>query len=828
MNLSRLFALVAVFLSMGFRQAHGADASKLPPASSQNIDFRRDIFPLLTNRCFGCHHGVDARARYRLDLRAEVLGETDGRVAVKIGDSERSRLIHLVAAQAGNKVMPPKGPRLSGAEIGLLRAWIDQGLAWDDQLLPPTPSSSDHWAFRPIVRYVPPAVKNSAWVRTPVDAFIGARHDAQGLQAAPESSRQTLIRRLSLDLTGLPPTAEETAAFVADPAADAYERVVERLLASPHYGERWGRHWLDLARWAESEGYESDHPRPYAWRYRDYVVASFNQDRPYDRFLREQIAGDEIEPYRDEHLIATGFLAAARLSSNEEDRAQQRNDVLVDVVNAVGSAILGLTISCAQCHNHKFDPITASDYYRLQGFFIKGAPNNLALKNEQLWSGYNALKPPEYDPAKQLLQLLQDAGQGRLLDEAKKQLSPAHLAALDTAAEQRTPEQQTLAREADLAFQFTPNRIDKAVLESADKLLYEELKKKLAALEKNMLDVPQTWGFYSPATSPAKVNVLPMKGFYPPPYVPAELAKARPYQLVSGEVHQRGAALDAGWPKVFGPTTATAIAARPRTALVDWLTARKTPLTARVWANRVWQIHFGRGIVATPSDFGTRGAKPTHPELLDWLATELVASGWSTKHLHRLILLSNTYRQSARFDVGNAKIDPDNLNWWRWPVRRLEAETLRDAMLAVSGELQPIVGGPSDADENGTRRSLYLFQKRNRPPQVQKLFDGPTGVTESCAQRHVSTGPLQALYLLNNEFSLKRAQAFAERLQAAVGSDRNQQVDTAFRMALGRRPDDAERAASAQLLARPQDSGESALVLFCQALLNVNEFAYLE
>jgi mono/diheme cytochrome c family protein len=809
------------------------DSRRLPPAAPQVVDFGRDVRPILEAHCFRCHRGADASSGYRLDRRAEILGEGDGEPLAVVGKSAESLLIHLVSGVRDGEVMPPKGQRLSTAQVGLLRAWIDQGLKWDDTLATEDATPDSHWAFQPVTAPAIPRVQNAGWVRNPIDAFIAARQESDGLSPAPEASRHTLIRRLSFDLTGLPPSPEEIAAFLADEAPDAYERRVERLLASPRHGERWGRHWLDLARWAESEGYESNHPRPYAWRYRDYVVRSFNDDKPFDRFLREQLAGDELLPYSDENLVATGFLAAARLSSNEEDKALQRNDVLVDIVNATGGALLGLTFQCAQCHNHKFDPITARDYYRFQGFFARGQPANLALQDPKLWTAYEAARPPEIEPARKLIDVLFEGARARKMAEAKKTLAPAMLRAVETPPDRRTPEQEALACRADLALQFTPEETEKAIRED-DRALYAELKKKRAALEKSLPDKPQTFGFYSPATSPTPVDVLPMKGFYPPPYEPAELARARPFLLVGGDVHNRGPALDAGWPAVFGPTPESIATRASRRTLADWLTDPRHPLTARVWVNRLWAYHFGRGIVATPSDFGRKGAPPSHPELLDWLAGELVRSGWSTKHIHRLIVTSSTYRQAAENSTANAALDPDNLLWGRWSPRRLEAEAIRDAMLAVSGELDTTAGGPGlPDDDSAVRRSLYLTQKRERPPAMQALFDGPSAAAESCPRRYVSTVPLQALHQLNSPFAARRARAFARRVVEWEGNDRARQVEASFLLALGRPPDDTERAAAEAYFRAfaPADDAEEPtgpLVHFCQALLNVNEFLYLE
>ncbi|MCE9530309.1 MAG: DUF1549 and DUF1553 domain-containing protein [Planctomycetes bacterium] len=694
-------------------------------------------------------------------------------------------------------------------------------------------SKSSHWAFQPVDLPAIPNVRKDVWVRTPVDAFIAQQHEARGLKPAPEAERRVLVRRLTLDLTGLPPTDREIQITLNDQSADWYEKLFDRLLASPRYGERWGRHWLDLSRWAETEGYESDHPRDFAWRYRDYVVNSFNSDKPYDRFLREQIAGDEIAPSTDENLIATGFLAAARLSSNEEDKYIQRNDVLVDIANTTGSAVLGVTFHCAQCHKHKFDPISDRDYYRFQGFFIKGAPNNLALNDPQSRAKYEAAKPPGYDAARKLKQQIFDATRARLLVDAGKNLSPVERELLNIPSANRTLDQEKQARQTELKLQISDARVERTVASSLYRVIYQELGRRITVMEKTMPIVPQTFGFYSPASGAAKVEVLPLRGFYPPPYKPEELAAARPYLLIAGEVHQRGVPLEVGWPAVFGPTPTEAIEKKPRTALVDWLVRPEHPLTARVWVNRIWQWHFGRGIVETSSDFGTRGSPPTHPALLDWLASELIRSGWSTKHLHRLIVCSNTYRQAAVRHADNVKIDPENTFLWRWSPRRLEAEAVRDSMLAVSQELDFRMGGASDADDSKSlRRTVYLFQKRNKAPEVQKLFDGPGGALESCAKRSVTTVPLQALYMLNHEFTQRRAAVIAERIRTQTGTDRNKGIDLAFRMVLGRDPDTTERTASVRFFeiaaAESKADDPSVLVHFCQSLLNLNEFMYLD
>jgi hypothetical protein len=878
-------SLVAGLLAGAAQASEHAPPQTLPVAVTREVTFVNDAYPLLKTHCFRCHAGQDAESGYRLDLRAEILGETNGEPLVVVGNSAESRLIRLVARVDPKQVMPPKGEGepLSDEQVGILRAWIDQGLKWDDELLPPLATKTTHWAFQPIERPVIPEVANPMWVNTPVDAFVAAEHESRGLRSIGQASRRTLIRRVSLDLIGLPLTPGEIDAFVNDDRPEAYEQLVDRLLGSPRYGERWGRHWLDVARWAESEGYESNHMRPYAWRYRDYVIRSFNIDKPYDRFLREQLAGDELLPYSDENLIATGFLAAARLSSNEEDKKLQRNSVLVDIVNATGESVLGLTIGCAQCHNHKFDPITQRDYYALQGLFVQGQVNNLALRDEQLWNEYRASLPAGYDESVKLRDLIFDQAKQRAFDEARKTLSPEMMAAVETPRDRRTPEQQELARQADLKFQFTPTGFERRIPED-DKKLYDELNKKIAALEKQLkADQPQTWGYYSPASSPFNADVLPMKGFYPLTYEPETLRQTRPYILVRGDVHRRGPEIQPGWPSVFGSTHArrgspdpaeestaglpadqetfapakwlgqrpatvdsessgragkpnlqtTAIA--DRSMFVDWLTDRSNPLTARVWVNRIWQHHFGRGIVATPGDFGVKGAVPTHPHLLDYLACELIDSGWSTKHVHRLIVLSSTYRQASRAD--SLAIDPDNLYLWRWTPQRLESEVIRDAALSLAGELNLTTEGKSDDEQTSRRRSVYVLQKRDQLPEMQRLFDGPTA-NESCSKRYVSTVALQPLYLLNSPFMLARAEQFAQRVISEAGDDLGRQVDRAFLLAFSRPADDEERAWALEFLASTSDNAEvgetdtrrptKKLVQFCHALMNLNEFVYLE
>jgi hypothetical protein len=811
------------------------------PSAGAVIEFERDIRPILKEHCMSCHGAEKQKSNLRLDRKVDAFKGGDEGVVLVPGRSADSRLFKLVSGADPDAVMPPKGPRLTAQQVAVIQEWIDAGAPWPED--PPAADPRQHWAFQPPTRPPVPGVATVAAaasfpIRTPVDAFIVARHRERGLAPSPEAGRSVLIRRLSLDLLGLPPSPAEVDAFVNDASPGAYEALVERLLSSVHYGERWGRHWLDLARYAETEGFEGNTFRASAWRYRDYVVNAFNTDKPHDRFLLEQLAGDELEPYADENLIATGFLSNARYSHNEEDKTKQRNDVLVDIANATASVTLGLTMACAQCHDHKFDPLSLRDYYRWQGFFARGQLVYALLRDEAAWREYEAGLPAEFKAAR----TLRDA----LHAKAETKFQPDQLAKLDFDARRlRDTPQEFLP----LGQRGRPAALRKQVedaLAESDRKLYAELMKRLDLWEAEARErKPQMWAYYSPASSPHPVEMLPPKGDYPLPYDVETLRQTRPAVLVRGEPSRRGAEVGWGWPEVLGPPPADGLGERPRTALARWLTSTNSPLTARVWVNYVWQQHFGRGLVATPEDFGVRGESPSHPELLDWLACELMTPttafgpgaaqeaatrAWSTKHLHRLIVLSSAYRQASRPNAQNEALDAENRLLWRWMPRRLEAETIRDAALAVSGELDVTPGGPSVATnrtETATRRTLYLRQARGGFARAQEMFDGPTA-NESCPRRHVSTVPLQPLFLLNDSFWLRRAEALAAQLDADAGQDRL--VAQLFRRVFSRPPEAGERALAESFLASPEYAGRprEAVVHLAHALLNSNEFVYLE
>lgn len=809
------------------------------------VDFTLDVLPILEQKCFRCHEGRDAKAGQRLDQRREWLGTAGGVPLATPGDSDASQVIALVSGSIPDRVMPPEGPRLSPREIRILRGWIDAGLPWDLRRLPDD-DAARHWAFQPIQRPRIPVGAEDAGVGmensmehsgelNAVDRFVAARYRELDVQPARPADRRTLIRRVSFNLTGLPPAPEDVAAFVQDERPDAYPQRVDQLLSSPRFGERWGRHWLDVARWAESEGYESNHPRLAAWRYRDYVIDSFNREKPYDEFIRQQIAGDELPEYSHENLDATGFLAAARISSNEEDKWRQRNDVNVDIVNAVGNALLGITLQCAQCHDHKFDPLTARDYYRLQAFFVRGQPVAIRLRDPVAGEDETSRELRQWNTS-------YEAARQRLIAAASQQLSPAERNALLKPSDQRTVEQELLARRADMQIANSRTNIEKHIAPE-DLQAFQERTKRVEQLRNTL---PQTFAFYSPLESRHALDVIPSIGFYPLAYDEQAFARARPYVMNRGDVHSIGASVQADWPEFLqqsGSPTLSPGSSRTRADLAEWLTDRDNPLVARVWVNRIWQYHFGKGLVATPDDFGTRGARPTHPELLDWLASELIDSGWSSRHIHRLIVTSRTFGLASAPTPSAVARDPENLYLTRWVPRRLEVEAIRDSWLAISGQLDLQIGGPSVAEEErerARRRSVYLFQRRGKPAAMQSLFDGPSECVASRGQRNVSTSPLQSLYLLNSDFVLQQAASLAELVAREAGGEVSESVRLAFGYALQRAPTPEELTSSLRLIETLRSSSgtgqtvgdagsaPTAMTLFCQALMNLNEVCYVD
>jgi hypothetical protein len=712
-----------------------------------------------------------------------------------------------------------------------------------------TQRQRDFWSFQKVKAQAPPTVKNQAWARTPIDRFILAKLEAKGIQPGPPADKVTLLRRATFDLTGLPPAPEEVDAFVADQSPQAFEKVVDRLLASPQYGERWARHWLDLARFAESEGFKADEPRANAWRYRDYVIDSFNRDKPYDRFVQEQIAGDELWPDSAEARVATGFHRHYPDESNARNLFQRRQEILNDITDATASTFLGLTYGCARCHNHKFDPILHADYYRLQAFFANTAADDhipmisgaeLAKYRERRATWETQTEPVR----KEMAALLAPIKEKNSVEYFEKY--PAEIQAMITKpAAQRTPYEWQMYAKAKPYLEM-PDEDAAKQLKGEAKKKYEALKAELAKFDAiNPGELPEGMGMADLGRTAPTTHVLAV-GVYD-----AYKEEVQPGFLTL---------LDPAPAKIVPPEKIES--SGRRTALAKWLTDPANPLPARVMVNRIWQHHFGRGIVGSPSDFGVMGERPTHPELLDWLANEFVQRGWSMKQMHRLIMTSAVYQESSDFRKDAAEADPDNRLLWAFRRERLESESIRDASLAVAGTLNLKAGGPSVFPElpegmtaprggwkvsnleDRNRRSVYIFVKRNSRYPMMEAFDMPD-THESCPRREVTTTAPQALTMLNDRVVLEWARAFAARALA----DKDP-VDRAFRLAYSRHPDAWEkdtvatffhkqkgvigdRAAKGEKTAVPAPLPEgvdpayaAAFVDFCQMLLNSNEFVY--
>jgi len=968
------------------------------------IDFARDVRPLLASRCVACHGAEKQEGGLRLDARTPALKGGDSGPVIEPGKAGSSRLVHLVTGGEPETPMPPEGERLSAAEIALLRGWIDQGAPWPDDG-PAAPVRSSHWSLQPLRSLPPPVVAGAA---TEIDAFLMEALLARGLEPAPPADRRTLIRRLTFDLLGLPPTPEEIDAFIADESPTAYEALVERLLASPHYGERWGRHWLDVARYTESQGFEYDRLRPHAWHYRDYVIASFNADKPYDRFMAEQVAGDVLRPVTRAGVVAASLLVcgpwdqAGSSQSNATQRMLTREDELEDMVGVVSQTFLGLTVNCARCHSHKFDPIPQEEYYRIKAVFegvrhgerrlpeddgpdgdpadrrgriegeISAATAAIAALDATVlrdaaaatpaavagpvplvrWvfdgpdgqrsgavqggariadglltlpgaGSFLKTEPLDRDIREKTLEawvsladlaqrggaaITIEDGDGRQFDAIvfgerqprrwmagsdhfrrtldvdgpDEDAAPGglvHLAAVYRSDDSialfrngvpygkpyvpKSPLQTYRAGDARvlLGLRHTGSTgylvgavrraaiYDRAlsvaevaasfqaagpVLSQAELLarMPAELRTKRdaarARLERAVADRAALDRHRAEAVSYAGIRQQPP----PTRFLPRGDVTAPRHEVTPGAL-SAVADLDAD----FG-LPADAPEAERRLRFAAWLGDPRNPLPARVMANRVWHLHFGQGIVATPNDFGVSGAAPSHPQLLDWLALRFRESGFRVKTLHRLIVTSAAYRRSSAFDAKAAAVDADNRLLWRFAPRRLEAEAVRDAMLAVSGLLNPALGGPSfqpftisahgssfyqpvdRAEPEFNRRTVYRMSVNSGKDPLLDAFDCPDPAIKT-PRRGTTTTPLQALELMNSGFVQRQAGQFAERCLKAAGGDAERAVNAAYRLALGRDPTLSEREGA---LEATRDRG---LQHVCWALLNSTEFVYV-
>lgn len=778
-------------------------------APQATVDFRRDIEPIFRERCYACHGPQQQMGGLRLDEQENALRGGNAGPVILPGKSGMSGLIERITSDKQGFRMPAAGSPLSAEQISRLRTWIDEGATWPDASPTSTKVSNSAevraqlWSVRPIRRVDPPTIKNVGWARNQIDYFVLSRLEAEGIRPSGEASRPSLLRRLSLDLIGLPPTTQEINDFLMDNRDDAYERAVDRLLASPHYGEKWARQWLDLAHYADSDGYEKDLVRPYAWRYRDWVINAINEDMPFNEFTTEQLAGDLLPNATVEQKVATGFLRNT-LTNREAgvSREEIRFEQLVDRTSTVGTTWLGLTVGCAQCHDHKYDPTKQRDFYQLLTYFHKAdekdidaplageiGPYLLSLRDynslrEELLRQYripelqtvweNDMREAMTHPGKHLDWDFEVSMMKALLDGAEQMLN--------TVPDQRTARQKQLLTAYFLRRPSPAINKDPALLQKI-----KEAREKFTALESSF---------------PALTQAMTM----------AENPSAgKSYLRIRGDYKQLGIEVEARTPEFLPPLPAGA--PPNRLSLARWLVSRENPLTARVAVNRMWQELFGRGLVTTSEDFGAQGDKPSHAELLDWLASEFMDNGWSVKHMHKLIVLSATYRQTSTVRKDLLERDPENRMLARQARVRLPAELIRDNALAAAGLLDPSIGGPSvrppqppgvaelaydnsvkwvaSKGKDRYRRGLYIHFQRSVPYPQLVNFDGPDSLT-ACSRRQVSNTPLQALNLLNDEVFFEAAQALAFRILQEADSTFDRRLELAFTLSLGRKPTPSE------------------------------------
>jgi mono/diheme cytochrome c family protein len=770
----RRFARWAGPALLCFIAAVGSFAAEPSPEHSQF--FEAKIRPILVENCQRCHGEKKQSGSLRLDSLAAALGGGDGGPAVVPGDPEKSPMIEAI--NYGGLEMPPDA-RLKPEQIKLLTEWVKIGAPWpgssDAPLVPRktslvvTDADREWWSFQPVSRSPLPTIQNpTSKIQNSIDHFILNRLAEKGLSASPAADRRTLIRRLSFDLTGLPPTLEEVAAFENDSRPDAYERLVDRLLASPQYGERWARHWLDVVRFAQTNGYERDGEKPLAWRYRDYAIRAFNLDKPYDQFLIEQLAGDELESVTDDSLSATGYYRLGVWDDEPDDGKQAKADEFDDIVSTTASAMLGLTLGCARCHDHKFDPLGQEDYYSFTAFF----------QNIHLYGKVADVVGGGQPVDKEGIFRKLPSGEGETLCVRERDTAPPK-SFVFTRGNAHTPGKEVQPRFIEVACRTSALAIPQ--------------------LERSEASTPSTRG--------------------------------------------------------------------RRLTLATWIASRDNPLTARVAVNRLWQHHFGRGLVATSSDFGHTGTKPSHPELLDYLASEFTDSGWQVKRMQRAIVCSSTYRQSSQISdlklqiadsnatnlqsaiVNPQSVDPDNTLLWRQNLRRLEAEAIRDAVLFASGELNLQMGGrgvfptlppevlakqsrpgsgwdKSPADQQA-RRSVYIYVKRTLGVPLLESFDSASTDTPT-ALRNITTVAPQALIMLNSDFLNQQAAALARRTKGLACCDPSSQVEGIYEFALGREPSQREIDLSLNFLQRWNDHDERTVAELCKLILNLNEFVYID
>ncbi len=831
--------IVPIWLCALCVQAVAAEPTKPQFTPDQLEFFERDVKPILKANCVSCH-GAEKKVRGGLHLtsREGALKGSENGPIVSLDSPEESSLLSAIRYESFE--MPPKG-KLPQAQIDTLAKWVKLGLPWSEgesgnlaHRGPPVvdDAARNFWSFRPVTRPDLPAVKDQAWVRTPIDSFVLARLEEKGLRPAPPADKAALLRRAYYAVIGLPPTPEQFTAFLADDSPGAYEKVVEELLASRHYGEHWGRHWLDLVRYAETNSFERDNPKPFVWRYRDYVIRSLNSDKPYDQFIREQIAGDELDEVTTDTLIATGYYRLGLWDDEPADPLLAYYDGLDDIVATTGQTFLGLTVNCCRCHDHKIDPLPQRDYYKFLAFFhgIRhyGERSDQSVADASLRS----IAPPADQERHQ-----------QLVAEFERKLADnqALMKEIEDTIEDKLPggERDDFKSPASRV-RLMKKHIGTLISQDAFDA-YTRLRSDRARLERER---PQ-----------AAAQALVVK---------EQSTPRETFVLLRGNPQNHGDRVEPGFPSVLlaagtpDPQIAALAPGREasgrRRVLADWIASPANPLTSRVMANRIWQYHVGRGLVRSASNFGYMGTPPTHPELLDWLASEFVAGGMRLKPLQRLILLSSTFQMSGQIDPAADKLDPENDLLSHFDLRRLTAEELRDSILAVSGNLNlgksegpsiyPVIpkevlagqsmpghGWGHSSPEEAASRSVFVHIKRSLAVPILAAFDAPDP-DAPCPVRFATTQPTQALGLVNSEFANSQARTFAENAVKHAGERPTDQVCFVLRRVFQREPRQAEidRGVKYIVTCRETDNVQpnEALRRYCLIALNLNEFVYLE
>lgn len=792
--------------------------------TQQLADFETHIRPILASKCVSCHGAEKQEGGLRLDSRQSIVAGGESGPALLPGDPGSSLLIEALKYESFE--MPPAG-RLPQPTVHEFEKWIASGAVWPEavQLRSEagliTDADRQWWAFRPLDRSPLPESRDANWDSNPVDRYILQSLQQNGLSPAPAAEPLSLLRRLYLDLVGMPPTPREVQAYLHDPNPEsAYRRLVDSLLDDPRYGEHWARHWLDLVRYSESDGWNQDAYRPHIWRYRDYVVGAFNSDKPYPDFVREQLAGDEIPGDNPEHLEAAGLLRLGIYEYNQRDARGLWNDTMNEITDVTGDVFLGLSMQCCRCHDHKFDPLPQKDYFRLRACFEPLSwRDDLVAATEQEKQAHAAAQ------AKWLLATESIRTQIEALEapyKAKKWLSTVDKFPLDIQACFHMPVGDRTSWQNQMAYLVSRQFLEEgggpfSSLSKQDKARRDELLKELSQFDD-----------LKPADLPAVMTATDFAGLASPTYIPDDPTRQSiPPGFLSVLPDFEFSDYAPDHSEIVSNTTGR------RTALAKWIADPNNPLTPRVMVNRVWQQHFGRGLVSASNDFGTQGQPPSHPALLDWLTAFYIEGGWRMKDLHRLILNSNAWKQSATHPdaAENQRLDPQEKLVWRWQVRRLQAEQIRDSMLLASGELDPTLGGPS-VKESQPRRSIYLQSFRNKNDTFLHGFDIANGL-KSVAVRDATTTPTQALLLMNGAYTLERAEAFASRLQATHPDQPAAMLTDAFQTCWGRPPSTPEQEQAMDFLGiqsaqKSPPVSHATWVDFCHILFNSNPFLYVE